>query len=76
MDSKRLEGRDEPILDPDLPIIDSHHHLFDLNSTCPLVGSRRSANFHFPFYFNLFLMAIRLLEDLGRCPVAEAFAGR
>lgn len=22
-------GRDEPILDPDLPIIDSHHHLFD-----------------------------------------------
>jgi len=26
---KRLEGRDEPILDPDLPIIDAHHHLFD-----------------------------------------------
>jgi predicted TIM-barrel fold metal-dependent hydrolase len=26
---KRLEGRDEPILDPDLPIIDSHHHLFE-----------------------------------------------
>src|SRR5258706_8208991 len=24
-----FEGRDEPILDPDLPIIDSHHHLFD-----------------------------------------------
>jgi len=22
-------GRDEPILDPDIPIIDSHHHLFD-----------------------------------------------
>ncbi len=22
-------GRNEPILDPDLPIIDSHHHLFD-----------------------------------------------
>ena len=22
-------GRDEPILEPDLPIIDSHHHLFD-----------------------------------------------
>ncbi|AJE49215.1 amidohydrolase family protein [Celeribacter indicus] len=27
--SKRLEGRDEPILEPDLPIIDAHHHLFD-----------------------------------------------
>ena len=25
---KRNEGRDEPILDPDMPIIDSHHHLF------------------------------------------------
>lgn len=24
-----LVGRDEPILDPELPIIDSHHHLFD-----------------------------------------------
>jgi len=23
-----LAGRDEPILDPDLPIIDAHHHLF------------------------------------------------
>jgi len=22
-------GRDEPILDPQLPIIDAHHHLFD-----------------------------------------------
>ena len=30
MQTKRHEGRDEPILDPDLPIIDSHHHLFDL----------------------------------------------
>lgn len=30
MRSKRNEGRDEPILDPDLPIIDAHHHLFDL----------------------------------------------
>lgn len=27
--SKRLENRDEPILEPDLPIIDAHHHLFD-----------------------------------------------
>ncbi|PRX10759.1 UNVERIFIED_ORG: putative TIM-barrel fold metal-dependent hydrolase [Martelella mediterranea] len=27
--NKRLEGRDEPILEPDLPIIDAHHHLFD-----------------------------------------------
>lgn len=26
---RRLEGRDEPILDPELPIIDSHHHLYD-----------------------------------------------
>jgi len=29
-DTKRLEGRDEKILDPDIPIVDSHHHLFDL----------------------------------------------
>jgi hypothetical protein len=27
--NKRLEGRDEAILDPELPIIDAHHHLFD-----------------------------------------------
>ena len=27
--TKRFEGRDEPILDPDIPIIDAHHHLFD-----------------------------------------------
>ena len=27
--SKRLEGRDEQILQPDIPIIDAHHHLFD-----------------------------------------------
>lgn len=30
MKSKRMEGRDEPILEPDLPIVDAHHHLFDL----------------------------------------------
>lgn len=30
MQTKRLEGRDEPILDPELKIVDSHHHLFDL----------------------------------------------
>ena len=30
MNTKRHEGRDERILDPDLPIIDAHHHLFDL----------------------------------------------
>lgn len=30
MAGKRLDGRDEAILDPDLPIIDSHFHLFDL----------------------------------------------
>ena len=30
MITKRTEGRDEPILDPDLPIVDSHIHLFDL----------------------------------------------
>lgn len=29
MTHKRLEGRDEPILEPGLPIIDAHHHLFD-----------------------------------------------
>lgn len=27
--SRRTEGRDETIIDPDLPIIDSHHHLFN-----------------------------------------------
>lgn len=27
--TKRLEGRDEAILDPEIPIIDAHHHLFD-----------------------------------------------
>jgi hypothetical protein len=26
--SKRSEGRDEPVLDPEIPIIDTHHHLF------------------------------------------------
>jgi L-fuconolactonase len=26
--SKRLDGRDEAIVEPDLPIIDTHHHLF------------------------------------------------
>lgn len=30
MNLKRLEGRDEPILDPDLPIVDAHHHLWDV----------------------------------------------
>lgn len=30
MKTKRNDGRDEPILDPDLPILDSHIHLFDL----------------------------------------------
>jgi L-fuconolactonase len=29
MDDKRDEGRDEPIIDPDIPIIDAHIHLFD-----------------------------------------------
>lgn len=29
MTHKRLEGRDETILEPELPIIDAHHHLFD-----------------------------------------------
>ena len=24
---KRFEGRDETIIDPDLPIVDTHHHL-------------------------------------------------
>jgi L-fuconolactonase len=28
MTGKRLEGRSEAILDPNLPIIDTHHHLF------------------------------------------------
>lgn len=27
--NKRHEGRDEPILEPDLPIIDAHHHLLE-----------------------------------------------
>ena len=30
MKTKRLEGREEPILEPDLPILDAHIHLFDL----------------------------------------------
>jgi L-fuconolactonase len=30
MQIKRLEGRDEPILDPEVPIVDAHHHLFEL----------------------------------------------
>lgn len=29
MKSKRLEGREETIIDPDIPVIDAHHHLFD-----------------------------------------------
>jgi predicted TIM-barrel fold metal-dependent hydrolase len=29
MMSKRFDGRDEPIIEPDLPIIDAHHHLFE-----------------------------------------------
>jgi L-fuconolactonase len=29
MKTKRHEGRDEAILEPDMPIVDSHHHLFD-----------------------------------------------
>lgn len=29
MTAKRLEGRDKAILDPALPIIDAHQHLFD-----------------------------------------------
>ena len=27
--TRRLDNRDEPILEPDLPIVDSHHHLFE-----------------------------------------------
>ena len=30
MKTKRLEGRDEAILEPALPIVDAHYHLFDL----------------------------------------------
>src|SRR3954454_21094075 len=30
MQTKRHEGRDEPVLEPELPIIDSHYHLFEL----------------------------------------------
>ena len=29
MMDKRFDGRDAPILEPELPIIDAHHHLFD-----------------------------------------------
>jgi predicted TIM-barrel fold metal-dependent hydrolase len=29
MSFKRLDGRDEAIIDPAIPIIDAHHHLFD-----------------------------------------------
>lgn len=27
--SKQHEGRDEPIVDPEIPIVDAHHHLYD-----------------------------------------------
>ena len=26
---KQIEGHDEIFLDPDLPIVDAHHHLFE-----------------------------------------------
>jgi predicted TIM-barrel fold metal-dependent hydrolase len=29
MATKRFEGRDEPIIEPGIPIVDAHHHLFD-----------------------------------------------
>src|SRR3984957_8004016 len=29
MKTKRIDGRDEPIIDAGIPIIDAHHHLFD-----------------------------------------------
>src|SRR5882724_1019854 len=29
MSERRLEGRDEPIVDPNIPIVDAQHHLFD-----------------------------------------------
>lgn len=32
--NKRLEGRDEPVVDPSIPIIDAHHHLW-LHPTLP-----------------------------------------
>ena len=31
--AKRYDGRDEPILEPDLPIVDPHHHFYDLPHT-------------------------------------------
>jgi predicted TIM-barrel fold metal-dependent hydrolase len=34
MSQRRLRGRDEPIVDPDVPIIDAHHHLFDRPALC------------------------------------------
>jgi predicted TIM-barrel fold metal-dependent hydrolase len=33
MSRKRLEGRDEVILDPEIPIVDAHHHLYDRSGT-------------------------------------------
>lgn len=35
---KRFEGRDEPVIDPGIPIIDAHHHLFDRPSARYLFG--------------------------------------
>lgn len=32
MNNKRNEGNDEEVLEPDLPILDSHYHLLDLPS--------------------------------------------
>lgn len=33
MTTKRLEGRNEPVLEADLPIVDAHVHLFELPNT-------------------------------------------
>jgi L-fuconolactonase len=35
---KRFEGRDEPVIDPGISIIDAHHHLFDRPSARYLFG--------------------------------------
>jgi L-fuconolactonase len=57
---KRAEGRDETILEPDLPIIDSHHHLRD----------RRDSHYLFEDY----LADVRAGHDIRASVYVESLA--
>ncbi len=54
----------EPILDPDLPIIDTHHHLWDKRSTTDLTAAPRHA-FDQVFRETPYYMLEQLLADAG-----------